>query len=536
MIRPNGVLMKLTKSQLTFFIAILIVLFCVWLKISPETESKIAPSKINNASFTHDISQQNDKSHLYFQVNIESSVQDNTQTILTHSSLQWAMTIVPTQKPDHYIGHLSEIKFEENKQPTILPSELTFKINYDDKRFHTIDLLGLPKVSTLNVITHVLNLMSYDDYELTFEDDIRRQVYEYNKRGTLITRKTRESHYKVEQQIPSQEQEGWELELDINENISSMVYENTRLWEQSSAQYTVTQSVNVIRLNQAPTSLAFNITHNMNAHFDNNERNEESFIKIENKQMLFMSIKQLKSSFDPKLAREIGDYLVLHYSAFELSELLSENVGSSSAIIYALQKHQSQEAEQILVDLLSVTSLNDMNKHRIAIALGRFGSSSEVSLMALTKLSKSENQVADTALLSIGTMAYFTPEKAHSVTQLLRENIIQGESLATTVLAVANSKEPELIDEIPPLLSHEDEMVKLNAIKVLTKQGAYQDMVVTALINSPKTKFVDAFVRTFSETNQILTKNNFARLQKVLSETKNPIVEDKLSKFLVTAS
>ena len=274
----------------------------------------------------------------------------------------------------------------------------------------------------------------------------------------------------------------------------------------------------------------------MNAHFDNNERNEESFTKIENKQMLFMSIKQLKSSFDPKLAREIGDYLVLHYSAFELSELLSENVGSSSAIIYALQKHQSQEAEQILVDLLSVTSLNDMNKHRIAIALGRFGSSSEVSLMALTKLSKSENQVADTALLSIGTMAYFTPEKAHSVTQLLRENIIQGESLATTVLAVANSKEPELIDEIPPLLSHEDEMVKLNAIKVLTKQGAYQDMVVTALINSPKTKFVDAFVRTFSETNQILTKNNFARLQKVLSETKNPIVEDKLSKFLVTAS
>lgn len=526
--------MKITKRNLLGITVTTLALLLAWLLLKP---TQIVNTATVNTEASNSIAKQTERSGLQYQVTIESSVQDAKQTLLTHSSLSWNMALIPTDLPEKFIGQLSEVNFTENGKSSILVSELLFKVNYNGKQFQQLNLLGLPETHTLQVVSQILKLMSFDENTpLSFEDDLRKQVFLYTRHGRDITRTATSTQYLTTEQQPQQEQEDWHLTLAQNNQISRLSYTNARIWQQQSQQYRVTQSIMVTTANSTIKIANLNPSNNQNAHLINNTELQNAYSDITDEQTLILAIEALKSSLDPDLAKIIGEYLTTHYTAFEISQLLLDMPKSNSAIIYALQKYQTPEAEQVLVDLLVTANVNDMNKHRIAIALGRFGASSNIGFNALTQLSKSDKHAAATALLSLGSMAYFTPEKSQSVAELLSQNLAQGETLATTVLAVENSKKAELIEELPPLLNHPDDAVKLNAIKVLTKHGKHQDLVINAVVNNPKSKFVDAFARTFTESQQHLTKRNINRLQRVINESENPIVVKKLTNLLNVAS
>ncbi|WP_440056362.1 HEAT repeat domain-containing protein (plasmid) [Pseudoalteromonas sp. T1lg65] len=527
--------MKITKYHLVMLVVVVLAASLAWLTFTPAQPQQ--PTVASKNKTDAKLAATEEHRPLQYKVTIESSVQDTKQTVLTHSVLSWTMVMQQSTEAQHYVGRLDGISFKENNRPSKLPTQLPFTVHYNGHQFENVDLLGLSEEHVLQVVKQVLGLMSYSERtQLTYEDALQRKVFAYARKGQKVTRTATQTDYVHAQQKPQQEEEKWELSLANNGQVERLDYTNTRLWQQQSQQYQIIQDVTVVPSQQNINLANISVNSHTNAHLVASNQQVKTQLVITNEQELLNAIEQLKASLDPDLAKIVGEYLHLNYTAYEIAEMLSDMPTSNSAIIYALQKNQSPEAEQMLADLLNTSVVSDMNKHRVAIALGRFGASSDIGFSALTELSKTSNQAASTALLSIGSMAYFTPEKSASVSELLTSNLAQGESLATTVLAVANSRDEQLIKQLPPLLNNPDEAVKLNAIKVLTKQGSYQDAVVNTVVANPKSKFVDAFVRSFTESQQTLTKANETRLKQVVETSDNPIVVNKLTTLLSSTS
>ncbi|CAM4127887.1 hypothetical protein [Pseudoalteromonas byunsanensis] len=472
------------------------------------------------------------ENQLSLMVQVDSSIAGANQVVLSHSKLSWHMQLQPQTDEHVWHGLLSNIQYIQDAKVVPLVEQLPFSVRRKNNRFVQLDLLGLPGEHTLQVVGQIFNLLSYDiDQPLTYSDALRQVQYSYQQAGSEITRSIVKESYLDTQHQPKAEQEDWRLLMGQQGRLEKLNYTNKRVWEQQQQHYVVEQTVLVSKVPaQKVTLLASNA--NANAHLQV-EVITEADIQITNQATLVQALEKLKDSLSSELAKVVGAYLIGNYNAFEIQALLSAQPQFSSAIIYALQKLQTTEAEAMLVDLLQLEQTADLDKHKVAMALGRFGSSSELSLRALESIAQqSGHQVANTALLSIGTMAHFSPEQAHNVALYLERNLTAEQNLATTVLAIGNSKDKGLLAQLPALLHGHDDGAKLNSIKVLSKHVGYQEEVVSALLSAPHPKYVAAFARTIMESGQPLSAASLVKLKQLQHTTNNPVVKNKLAELL----
>ncbi|NOU50392.1 hypothetical protein HG263_07535 [Pseudoalteromonas sp. JBTF-M23] len=475
---------------------------------------------------------QDKESQSTYIVQIDSSIRSDKQVVLSHSQLSWHMQLQTQAASNARLGQLSNISYTQDSQPVSLVSDLPFKVNYEQHRFEQLDLLGLPKEHTLQVTKQLFDLLSYDLTQPLVIDEAQRQAtYRYQQTDNRIVRSTVEFKYHTANHKPEKEQQAWQLLLAPSGDIEKLSYINTLHWQQQQQKYIVEQSVNVVKVANSFTVLSAQ-SSDANAHIKVSQSPTVQR-EITDNASFKEALLELKESLSVAQAKVVGHYLVEHYSAYEIQALLDEMPHFSSAIIYSLQKLQTPQAEAILVDLIQFEQTSDLDKHKLAMALGRFGASSALSLQTLQSIAAlPEHQVANTALLSLGTMAYFTPEQAVNVKNYLQQNISEQFNLSTTVLAVENSKDPSLLAKLSPLLGSADDSAKLNSIKVLSKHTDYQDQVVSALLASPQPKFVAAFTRTMLETGEALSAANKARLKQLQSQTQNPVVRKKIAELL----
>ncbi|CAH9062656.1 hypothetical protein PSECIP111951_04024 [Pseudoalteromonas holothuriae] len=469
---------------------------------------------------------------LSFFVSVDSSIRSDKQVVLSHSQLSWHMQLQAQPNSELLLGQLSNISYSQDSKSVSLVNTLPFKIAHTQNRFEELDLLGLPAEHTLQVTRQLFDLLSYDiNHPLTLTQSQAQVTYRYQKVNNTIVRTVEKQTYLNANHKPQKEQQDWRLSLNNSGEIAQLNYVNTRYWLQPQQNYIVEQSVTVTKAPSRSLMLAKQ-ADNVNAGIEADQLQSKR-IQVTNKQTFEDALVELKVSLSAELARAVGQYLVDNYNAYEIQALLDAMPDSSSAIIYALQKLQTPQAEAMLVDLLQFEQTADLDKHKLAMALGRFGASSALSLKALQLIAEQpSHQAANTALLSLGTMAYFSPEQAISVKNYLQQNLSDQTSLSTTVLAVANSKDSNLLAQLPPLLHSADGAVKLNSIKVLSKHMHYQDTVVSALLSSPEPRLVAAFTRTILETKQVLSAPNIARLQQLQSQTHNPVVRKKITELL----
>ncbi|BBN83928.1 hypothetical protein PA25_39130 [Pseudoalteromonas sp. A25] len=466
----------------------------------------------------------------YF-VQVDSSIRSDSQVVLSHSQLSWHMQLQKQSDINLLLGQLNDIAYTQDNKVVPLVNTLPFTVEQQQHRFEQLDLLGLPSEHTLQVVNQIFDLLSYDlSQPLIIEEAQRKVSYQYEQIDNTIVRQAQEITYHNANHKPKKEQQDWQLLITPSGDIEKLSYINTLHWQQQQ-NYIVEQSVSVTKVAnsfQALTSKGPNV----NAHLITEQLQTRQH-EISDESTFKAALVELKASLSVELAQAVGQYLVDSYSAYEIQALLNAMPDSSSAIIYALQKLQTPQAEAVLVDLIQFEQTSDLDKHKLAMALGRFGASSALSVQTLQSIAEQPNhQVANTALLSLGTMAYFSPEQAVNVKRYLQHNIKEKFNLSTTILAVANSKDTRLLAQLPPLLSSSDDSTKLNSIKVLSKHADYQDQVVSALLASPQPKFVAAFTRTMLEAGHSLSAANMARLQQLQSQTQNPVVRKKIAELL----
>lgn len=521
------------KSKYTLFVLLSLVALavgCFWQLSSkglkPAPQAVTVAEQHASTTFPSDA--------LQYDVNIDSSIVDDKGNIVSYSVFTWTMRLEALVESSQLEGRLYQAKFTQNEKSIDLPSMLPFKVQRHNNQFKALNMLGLPSDHVLHVLKQIFWLMSYDEKSpLEFNDGVRKLLVSYQRDGQKLSRTVLQEQY-LHAQKPANEQEDWVLRLGNNDQVETLNFVSQREWREQSQRYAVKQSVTVMRSAQNLAAISMVADAQANVHITSDADKQAILDNIANENEFLSALEQLKQSIDGALAKNVGDYLLSHYSSAQIIQLLNSQSGSGAAIIYALQKVQSPAAELMLVDLLQTQELQDMDQHRVAIALGRFGASSSVGLNALISLSRSEAQTANTALLSLGSMAHFSQSQAHSVSAILGQHLSQRTSLPTTIMAIANSRDEQLIAQLPPFLQDQDDSVKLNAIKVLSREGGFQDQVVNALISAPQTKFVDAFVREFSQSQHALSAHNYNRLQLLAANSNNPILVKKLTEFLAS--
>ncbi|MEC4090735.1 hypothetical protein [Pseudoalteromonas rubra] len=472
-----------------------------------------------------------------YRVHIQSAVLSDKGTAFAHSDLTWNMYFHQALgNASRSAALLTDIEFVSDNKTQHMPQQLPFYFSYDGQQFVHSDLLGLAQSHPLSVLPKILDLMSYSLTEtLTFNDALGSTTYRFEQDGNTIGRKI----VRQQRQTNNKAQESWLLTLKNAEHTMTnqpgpltLEYSHTQTLQQNTQQYQIVQTVKIQPVEYQPFALAnWSASHNASISSLDNNPSAPIVITAEN----FMAqLDQLTGSLDPMLAKEIGKFMLENYDHSTIKAYLTEHAGLNSALIYSLQKAQTPEAEQTLADLLIERDLDHPSLQKVAMALGRIENASNIAFTSLQAVADdhSDQTLSGVALLSIGTMNKFSPAQSQQVERLLERKLTEPQQLPTAILAIANSKNPALVNRLPEYLNHTDGQVRRNTIKSLANNEAYQDQVVTSLTGAPDVNTVDAFVRTYQRADYTLSEENIGKLTAFYQATTHPIIKKRLASII----
>ncbi|KZN58046.1 hypothetical protein [Pseudoalteromonas luteoviolacea] len=469
-----------------------------------------------------------------YQVEIHSAVLSEKGTAITFSDLSWQMYFKPKHEgASDLVAVLTNIQFTSDNKAQKMPSQLPFYMTYDDGRFTKLNLLGLNAQHTLSVLPKVLDLMSYSlSASLTFEDAQGVKTYRYTQKDNAVSR----SRINTASNPEREEEEQWQLTLSDNGSIlvgiRELNYHNQQVWQQDEQHYDVVQSVFVRPIDFSKFDYV-GWNSNQNAKVSTIKSKAEQVYDITDENLL-SHLTELKSSLDADLAAQLGKYLLANQDQSDIKSLLMNHVRLNSALIYALQKAQTPQAEQMLSDLMSDEELGQQVLQKIVMAFGRFENATNIAFSSLqTVADNGENTpLSNMALLSIGTMNRFSPMQSQQVAGFLNTKLSDPAQLPTAILAITNSKNPELVEKLPKYLHHSDTQVRNNTIKFLSHKAEYQDQVIFSLVQAPHITTIDTFTRVYQQANYKLSDSNLDRLQALYHEQNNPLIKKRLAVIL----
>ncbi|AOT07640.1 HEAT repeat domain-containing protein [Pseudoalteromonas luteoviolacea] len=516
----------------TIFMCVAAVLFISLMVINFSSSQTPHQEKLTDTT-----SMTEDKSVLktYFfayQVDIHSAVLSDSGSAMTFSELSWQMHFQPhATASTKSAAMLSDIVFMTDNKLQTMPAQLPFLVKYQSRRFTELDMLGLNEQHPLFVVSKVLDLMSYSlESPLTFEDALGVKTFQYIEQENVIERViTAQQKY-----ADNQEQELWKITVNKEEPgyPLTLEYDNKQIWQRNGQRYEVVQTVTVTPIKHTSFD-PVDWVANHNQSIQPATPSSQAEVKVTNDNFISL-IQSLQSNLDPNLAKEIGLYMLKSFDQSELKALFKAHDGLSSAFIYALQKAQTMQAEQMISDLLTDDSLGVQVQQKLVMALGRFENASDVGFSSLRSLVEQDTNtvLSDMALLSMGTMSKFSPAQSSQVADYLAHQMQHPKQLSTAILAMANTKNPVLIAKLPELLHHSDAQVRKNTIKSLGRMADYQDQVVTSLLSSPQMAEIDAFARVYQQANYKLSAMNIERLEQLYQSQTNPVIKKRLSTIM----
>ncbi|MDK2595592.1 HEAT repeat domain-containing protein [Pseudoalteromonas obscura] len=518
------------KITLMCVVAVLLVGF-IFLNVSGDKKEVSAQQQTTATANQRDKISANAYFFAY-QVDIHSAVLTDQGSAMTFSEFSWQMNFQPhASASTKSAAMLSNIQFVADNKVQAMPEQLPFLVKYKNHQFSELDMLGLSSQHPLSVLSKVLDLMSYSlDKPLTFEDALGVKTFQYVQRQNMIERSITEQKKSAD----NEELEQWLITLDGDkpESILALDYSNKQIWRRDGQQYQVVQSVTVKPIKHTPFEPTdWLASHNQHVLPPTAQVQEVVIVTNEN---FLEHIQSLRTNLDPMLAKEIGLFMLENFDQSALKRLFQEHEGATSAFIYALQKAQTMQAEQMLSDLLIDSDLSQQVQQKLVMALGRFENASEVGFASLRHVveQSSTPALSDMALLSIGTMSKFSPDQSRQVANYLTDQLANPQQLSTAVLAMANSKNPQLIAKLPVYLQHSDMQVRKSAIKSLARMADYQDQVVSSLVASPQVGAIDAFSRVYQQANYKLSTHNLDRLEHLYQSQSNPVVKKRLNSIV----
>ncbi len=499
-------------------------------KISTSTKS-FANDTVNTTST---------RKELAFDFNIETSVRSDSNKVLSQSVFSGKLLLAAQSGTRSWLGKIIDAELVQQGSLKKLDSPVFFKTDYTNLVFEHIDLLGLNEKHPVNAIRFVLPQLSYKlNDTLLIDTAINTTSYKYAKDGNEIRRKITHREYKNTglTMLVTDVKEQWQLITNQNNFPVQLNTHTDTHYESQTEQMVMRQA---IKISPADISTLWDknqYTQLANANLKYEIATLNSVLEINSKEALNDALQKLASFHDETLAHAIGKYLIANYSSEEIAKLIKLQGDSrkASLIIYSIQKNPDFAAEVILVDLIADPELDLLNKQRVVMSLGRFEAVSDLSLNSLKNLvQQPETGLANTAELSIGTIAQYNVDKKSEVIGYLSSQLSSTAHPEVTLLAINNTGMTDLNDQAVSLLGNQSQNVNMALIKLLSKEESYHDQLVDFTIHSNQLKTIGALAKALSEKKLILTQDQKQQIVRQVDKASNELLKAQLTALLNT--
>ncbi len=475
------------------------------------------------------------KKQLGYRFTIVSSMSDQQQNPLQSSTFNGFISLKKRIDDSGWYGQITNAQLTQNQQNKHWAQSIYFTTNYSDFVFADVDFLGLPVGHPGHAIGFLLEQLSYQtDATLVINEAMGPVQYQYNKSFDKVTRVKRVAAEKPQQLKSSNE--FWQLSLN-NDWPSELRFYTNKTHQTENSVLNVSQKVYLEVADVAASWLEnqFIAQANANLSFDGAQAKTAAH-QIIDQASFDKALLQLIDSADAELAKAVGLYLLEHYSDHDLVNLINAqhpDAKVASLLIYALQKAGNFAAEVMLTQLYQHVELGDINKQRVLMSMGRFEGATEQTLNALTNITLDEQKtMADTALLSIGSLAKFSRSQKAAVEDVLAHKLAQPGNESMVITAIKNSGLTRFNDKVENMLGHPRESVNVAAIKLLSKDPKYQSRLVDYALNSRQAKSITALRVALSNQGLALTKAQKQQIEQTLAAIKHPVIKKQLVALL----
>ncbi|MCP4325459.1 MAG: hypothetical protein GY787_27170 [Alteromonadales bacterium] len=482
-----------------------------------------------------------DPKELYFEYNVSTQVIDENKKILSDSVFKGKIALKKWPEKNHWFGQALEANILQQGNIKKLSPKILFTTEYNNFVFTKTNFLGLDKSHPAHSIVHLFSQLSYQPNQaLTIANATGSTSYRYHIKDNLVKRVV---HTRNQKQLSSDLaitdiDESWLLALENNnfpENLNSAV---TTTYKNQTSQFIVKQVINISAIDIKSTWELADYTNNANSKLAFQTAKLNAVMEINSSVSLNKALAKLANFPDDLLAKAIGKYLIENYSADDIAKLLEQQKDSdvASLIIYSIQKNPTFAAEVILVELLTHPEVEIANKHRLIMSLGRFEAVSDLSLNQLKVITEKNNsELANTAKLSIGTVAKYNQEQQEKVKQFLSQQLNETENKAVTLLAINNSGLSELNHQAITLLGDKSANVNVALIKLLANDPMYHDDIYNFAINSNQAKSINEFSRALTANKLVLTNAQKKEITEKITKTDNPLIKEQLAALLTVS-
>lgn len=509
----------------------------------------------NTASATVDdtlLSTKATENWLAFDFQINTYMLNAANQVLSNSEFSGSFALKQTEQREKWQGQVLTASVVNKKQlPSSAKNHFTisapvpFITTYDNRVFSEINLLGLSTNHPISALQHILPNLSYQlDSPLVISNATANTSYQYQQIEQHVYRQVHEQSLKYIENAPTivNVEEQWRLTLDDLARPSKMDSKLVTYYQSPNGDFTVKQTLSVIATaaNTSNIALAF-----ANAAFNENQNigiqasiAQETNIIIDSEEALMHALLKFKSLPDDALAKAIGLYIIEHYTTDEIATLLNsphsiDNV--ASLMIYSIQKVATFAAEVALVELLSHPDLLRENKQRVIISLGRFEALSELGFQHLTQTSQAKDkQLANLALLSVGTVARFNQSHQPNVKNFLSQTIADEANNAIAWLAINNSGSTQFNEQAATTLGKNGASVDVALIKLLANDSNYHDKIIDFALDTNNAKAVNEVARAIANNKLELSLIQKHSVKQKIEMTDDKLLKDQLTKLVNT--
>ena len=476
---------------------------------------------------------------LAFEYTVTSEMLNDKQESLNKSVFIGKITLKQDTEKNIWLGQVTDAKLNQQDRSIKFTDVILFKTQYQGFVFKNTDLLGLPVAHPANAIRYLLKQLSYQSNgALAIEDASNINRYRYNIDENKVTRQLIERKEKnINAAIAANIfVEKWSLLLSTGYFPKQLTATLESVYHNKGSQFTVKQA---IRLNAFDSKISWsksNFANDANANLLTKNTAINVNFSITSEDELMKALLKLVSLTDETLAKAVGKYLLENYSTNDIVTLINQQNTSSkiaSLIIYSIQKNSTFPAEVMLVNLLAHAELPIENKQRVVMSLGRFEAVSDLSINHLTELAQQpDNQLANTAQLSVGTIARYNKEQQYKVKDFLFEQLTQGHNTAVTLLAINNSGINDLNEQVVTLLGDKEANTNVALIKLLANDTKYHAKVVDFAVHSNQAKSINELTRALTSKKIVLTAKQKEQILARLETNVSQLIKDQLTNLL----
>ncbi|MFT4923924.1 MAG: hypothetical protein ACI8WB_000002 [Phenylobacterium sp.] len=477
---------------------------------------------------------------------IETQMQLPPQKQRNNSTFSGFISLKKHANGTLWYGQILDARLKQNNHQQQWSQPIYFITDHNNFVFTDIDFLALPQGHPGHAILYVLQQLSYQTHSpLLIHQAMVSTKYRYQQTDRQVSRIALEKQFnrpEFEHQLKDAK-EHWQLNL-LDNNWPAQLrfvhhhdYQNQHAEAAATSIVQVSQKVTLDVHQLNPQWPLDKFSANANALLAvNHPVAATDTLDITDAASLNAALQQLAQSSDKQLAKIIGQYLLAHYSDSDIVNLINgQNPQSTlaSLIIYAIQKVANFDAEVMLGQLFDHPQLTDINKQRVVMSMGRFENASAQTLNNLTNITDHDSAtLANTALLSIGSLAKFSQSQQAAVEDFLASKLTQASHKAVTITAIKNSGSKTFNPQVEQMLGHHQAAVNVAAIKLLAKDHSYQNRLVEFVVNSGQLKSITALRTSLSNQGLTLTNGQKSLIEIALQQASHPVIKQQLMNLL----